>query len=230
MGSPLDSTALKAQIESSLNSILEISENWLKKLQKRQFQIKLVGAVLTTLLVWVGIAACVVGYVLVEVPSRSGRLALLSFVRSHPFFDFSLLALVFFAGVAGGIASYLLIGRKREASLRELSNLIGEARRKENASESQGSRTVDLLALTEKIMALLPEVVRKRNQDSFLFGLLTFVLLAIPATPPVALLLGVIVWLYFRYEMNKGYDREISRFEEQRRLFEQRKQEFLQTL
>jgi hypothetical protein len=60
--------------------------------------------------------------------------------------------------------------------------------------------------------------------------LLAFVLTVLPAKPPLALLIAVLVWLFFRYEMNKDYEKEVAKFEEQRQIFEQRKQEFLQTL
>ena len=45
-----------------------------------------------------------------------------------------------------------------------------------------------------------------------------------------AVVVGVAVWLYFRYETRKSYDQEITKFEEQRRILDQRKQDFLETL
>ena len=77
---------------------------------------------------------------------------------------------------------------------------------------------------------LLPQLVRTRDQDSLLFGLVAFVVASILARPPVGILVGVIVWLYFRYETNRTYDRQLSKIEEQKRIFEQRKEEFLRNL
>ena len=46
----------------------------------------------------------------------------------------------------------------------------------------------------------------------------------------VAILVGAVVWLYFRYETRKAYEQEMSKFEEQKRIFEQRKKDFIVSL
>ncbi len=151
----------------------------------------------------------------------------LSFFSAHRGLFFLLISAVIAAAALSGIGSYTMQGRKLDKSLDELSSLITQMKTREQV---QGPITVDMLSLVEKILTLLPEVVRKRNQDSFLFGILAFVVTLLPARLPLAILIGVLVWLYFRYEMNKGYDKEIARFEEQKNLFERRKSEFMATL
>ena len=130
--------------------------------------------------------------------------------------------------MAGGVIGYYRQGRSQDAKLKDLSNAINGIKKRD--SQDKEPISVDVLSLVEKIMTVLPELVRKRNQDSFLFGLLAFVITVIPGKPPLALLIAVAVWLSFRYEMNKDYQKEVAKFEEQKRLFEQRKQEFLETL
>ena len=91
--------------------------------------------------------------------------------------------------------------------------------------------TEDALSLAEKIMTLLPELVRKRDQDSLLFGVVAFIVAGIVGSNlAVAILVGAMVWLYFRYETTKTYEQETSKFEEQKRIFEQRKKDFIATL
>ena len=105
-----------------------------------------------------------------------------------------------------------------------------EARKSKNQDKGTSAATMDLLNLTDEIMGLLPSVVRKRNQDSFIIGLLVVVLLAIPATLPIALGLGLIVGLYLRHRTDKTYRDEMARFDIQMRVFEQQKNEFVLTL
>jgi len=86
------------------------------------------------------------------------------------------------------------------------------------------------LSLTDKIFTLLPEMARKRDQDSLLFGVAAFVFALFGGNFAVAILVGVIVWLYFRYEFRRTYEQEISKFGEQKRVFEQRKKDFIESL
>lgn len=125
--------------------------------------------------------------------------------------------------------------RRHESELKELSSLINEMKKRmAEAQQSPGSGrgfTEEALSLAEKIMTLLPELVRKRNQDSFLFGIVAFIFtVTLSGNLAVGILVGVIVWLYFRYETRKTYDKEISKFEDQKRIFELRKSEFLESL
>ncbi len=217
-GTPGDGA--KEKIESHIDSIVEIAERWLRRLQRRRRQVKVATAFLTFLVVFFALGAFTVGFILEEYS--------VAFFDEHGLLVLSLLGLITIGALASGIVAYYRLGKSQDAKLEDLSNAISEIKKRD--SSDKGPISVDVLSLVEKIMALVPELVRKRNQDSFLFGLLAFVITVIPAKPPLALLIAVLVWLSFRYEMNKGYEKEVAKFEEQRRLFEQRKQEFLETL
>jgi hypothetical protein len=141
------------------------------------------------------------------------------------------LASLLLAGGICGVVAYVFLGRRENPKLRELSELI--ARTKATRGTGDGGAqgiTGSALLETEKILELLPQLVRTRNQDSLLFGLVAFVVASILARPPIGILVGVIVWLYFRYETNRTYDRQLAKIEEQRRIFELRKEEFLRNL
>jgi hypothetical protein len=229
MGSQ-NNAVLREQIESSIVSILDVSESWVHRFKRRQVQIKVAGAVLSTLLVWLLVAAGVIAYVWVNYPTQASRFGLLSFMTDHLQLDYAVLTAVFLGGVAIGVVSYMLIGRERDKSLSKLSSLLLVARKSENQNQGTSSATMDLLKVTDEIMSLLPSVVRKRNQDSLIIGLLVVVFLALPFTLPIALALGALVWLYLRHLTNKSYNDEMARFKTQMRLFEQRKNEFVLTL
>jgi hypothetical protein len=150
-------------------------------------------------------------------------------------------ALLFFLGaVTSGVVGYYLLKRNDEARLKELSSLVAQMKRKiaeEDQQEKSSSPaagegiTENALFLADKILNLLPGLVRRRSQDSILYGIVAFILAEIIGrNAAIAILVGAMVWLYFRYETRKSYDQEIAKIEEQKRVLEQRKQEFLETL
>jgi hypothetical protein len=212
----------RKEIQSSLRSIVESADNWLKRLRTREFRVRLASSFLTTILAFAifGISSLIY---LITV----GQLTIPPHVPPPPEF-FPLIGLSGLAALASGIAAYFFLKRKHEAELKDLDSLVSEMK-KEN--EGNAGAIERALSLTDKIIAVLPELVRKRRQDSILFGVVAFILAAaLVRFPPVALLIGVIVWLYFRNENSKTYEREISRLAEQRKAFEQRKKDFLETL
>jgi hypothetical protein len=163
------------------------------------------------------------------------------YIQQHPNVLYSLGLPAFLTGPISGIVTYLLLKRKHSAQLKELSSLTTQMKRKLEEYDRQQNRNVnredreglieDAFLLTDQILTLLPEIARKRNQDSLLFGVVAFLLAAIVGQNfGLGIIAGVLVWLYFRYETNRSYEREISKFEEQKRIYEQRKNEFLETL
>lgn len=217
------------EIRSDLRSIVDSSDRWLGRIRSRQFQVRLATSFLTAFIFLIITAAVFFAAITLSGVSvfQNFRLIAVGGVSALAVF------------VASGILTYYLLKRRQEARLKDLSNLIAQMRKRlesASADEAQmagtdGGVIEDALSLADKTMVLLPELVRKRNQDTLLFGFAAFILaLLIGRNPGIAVLVGVIVWLYFRYEMGKTYDREMARFEEQKKVLEQRKQDFLQTL
>jgi hypothetical protein len=220
VGSTEDS-GQRREIQLSLKSIVESSDRWLGRLRKRESRVRLASSFLTTILVFVVVGVVVLVFFL-------GRGQLDTFLQ-HTNQIYSLVTVSGLAGLVSGIATYFILRRKHEAELKELSSLITEM--KKANGEGGNAMAEDALSLAYKIMTLLPELVRKRNQDSLLFGIVAFILTELFANNlAAAILVGVMVWLYFRYETRKTYEQEISKLEEQRRVFEQRKKDFIETL
>jgi hypothetical protein len=227
----------RQEIQSSAKSIVDIADRWLRQIRTRQKRVRLVSSFLTGILVFFGIliigaAAIFIGNVaLWQNPSLFP--AVFQEFQSE-FFEFVVAA--FLLGPISGIATYFLLKRAHEAQLRELSSLTTQLRKIETDHEKGASNgggqgiTENALSLADKIVNLLPGIVRKRYQDSLLFGIVAFILALFGGNVAVAILVGAIVWLYFRYETSKTYDREIAKFEEQKRVFEQRKKDFMDTL
>jgi uncharacterized membrane-anchored protein YhcB (DUF1043 family) len=215
----------REEIQSSLNSIVETSERWLGRLRTRQFRVRLATSFLTAvtsllLTLIIGVVALVI---------RAGNINILP-VDVRYLVALGVIGLVVMLSV--GFLTYFLMKRKHEVQLKEISYLLNQMKQRLGQTSSSGPGiAVEALSLADKILNLLPEVVRKRSQDSLLFGFLAFVVASIIAhNPGIGILVGAIVWIYFRYETNKTYDQEIAKLEEQKRIFEQRKQEFMESL
>jgi uncharacterized membrane protein (DUF106 family) len=155
-------------------------------------------------------------------------------------FQFSLLGAAAAAGLISGILTYFFLKRKHDTRMKDLSSLITEMKKKTNEQQQKNNANVvgggegitkEALSLAEKIVTLLPELVRKRKHDSLLFGAVAFIVTnVVVSNLVVAIIVGVLVWLYVRHRTKKSYDNEMSKYEEQKRVFEQRKRDFIDTL
>lgn len=218
----------RQEIQLALKSIVESAERWLGRLRKREFQIRLASTFLTTVFAFLIVAISILFFVV----ARYGFTTLRSMFFQTPGVMAvrigELVGLSLLAGLLSGAVTYFFLRSEQNARLKELSSLISEMK-KVNSAGGAGI-TEGALLLAEKLVTLLPQLVQKRNQDSLVFGVLAFVIASFFGNIPVALLIGVIVWIYFRYEFRKNYEQEIAKFEEQKRVFEQRKIDFLETL
>jgi len=210
---------LQADILSSLNAIIDIAQRWSIYLRRRQSRVRVAKALLTGTLVFLTSAAIMVASILTQYSPE--------YFDQNRSFLLTILGSVALVGVISGGVSYHLLGRRQDTRLEELSDLV---QRMNNNNENRNTAE-SALSLAEKILGLLPELVRKKDQDALLFGIVAFNLTIILArSPGIAVVVGIAVWLYFRYESNTIYDREITKLEERRKIFEQQKKDFIETL
>ena len=227
----------RQEIQSSLNSIVESSDKWLERLRRREFRVRLAGSVLTGSLVFMAVGAAIFGFFLSQVDINIEEIDTF-FEQQSLAFQFSLVGSAAIAGLTSGIATYFLLKRKHDARMKDLSSLIAEMKKKtddqqkKNANGGGGEGIAkEALSLAEKIVTLLPELVRKRKHDSLLFGAVAFIVTNVVVSNfAVAIIVGVLVWLYVRHKTKKSYEHEMSKYEEQKRVFEQRKKDFIDTL
>lgn len=223
----------RQEIQSSLNSIVESSDKWLERLRRREFRVRLAGSFLTGSLVLVAVGAAILGFFLSQ-----GEEIDAFFEQQSLAFQFSLAGAAAIAGLISGIVTYFLLKRKHDARMKDLSSLITEMKKKTNEQQQNNANvgggegiTKEALSLAEKIVTLLPELVRKRKHDSLLFGAVAFIVTNVVVSNfAVAIIVGVLVWLYVRHRTKKSYEHEMSKYEEQKRVFEQRKKDFIDTL
>lgn len=223
----------RQEIQSSLNSIVESSDKWLERLRRREFRVRLAGSFLTGSLVLVAVgAAAILGFYLSQGEEIDDF-----FEQQSLAFQFSLVGAAAAAGLISGILTYFFLKRKHDTRMKDLSSLITEMKKKTNEQQSNANVgggegiTKEALSLAEKIVTLLPELVRKRKHDSLLFGAVAFIVTnVVVSNLVVAVIVGVLVWLYVRHRTKKSYEHEMSKYEEQKRVFEQRKKDFIDTL
>jgi uncharacterized membrane-anchored protein YhcB (DUF1043 family) len=233
MNNPEKDSNRRYEIQSSLNSIVESSDKWVERLRRREFRVRLAGSFLTGSLVLMAVgAAAILGFYLSQGEEIDDF-----FEQQSLAFQFSLLGAAAAAGLISGIVTYFLLKRKHNARMKDLSSLITEMKKKTNEQQQNNVNvggegiTKEALSLAEKIVTLLPELVRKRKHDSLLFGAAAFIVTNfVISNLVVAIIVGVLVWLYFRHRTKKSYEHEMSKYEEQKRVFEQRKKDFIDTL
>jgi uncharacterized membrane protein YciS (DUF1049 family) len=212
----------RQDLQRNIKSIVEISEKWLGRLRRRELWVRRASAFLTAILVSLAVGGGLAGFLFLE-----GRF---NTILTEPRLVFFVAGTVLLAGIVSGIARYFWLKRKQNAGLMELTNLVSEIKKIELQANAPGF-TENALSLADKITSLLPEMVRKRSQDPLLFGAVALIIATVFGNNlGVGILVGAIVWIYFRYETRKTYEQEISKLEEQRKLFEKRKNEFLETL
>jgi hypothetical protein len=210
-----ESSGERREIQSSLQSIIDSADGWLKRLRKREQRVRLASSFLTTILVFAILAVS-------SILSLALTGQIKNFGPPPPEF-FPLIGASALAALGSGVAAYYLLKRRHERELHELALIISEMK-KEGAS-------LGALSFADKIVSILPELVRKRGQDALLFGVAAFILsLFIFRFPPVAVLIAIIVWYFTRRETSKTYAMEIERLEKQKIDFEQRKKDFADTL
>lgn len=88
------------------------------------------------------------------------------------------------------------------------------------------------LQLLDETNTWFSEALKYKREEAFVYGLVAFLITAFvsansPLGVPIALLVGVIVWLYFRYEKRKETDQQIETFKAWRKKFEEGKESFL---
>jgi hypothetical protein len=218
MGVPGDPT--KQQVDSNLDSIVDTAERLVASFRERDRRTRIARSLT------IGLLGCAVTLTIVFAFLVTDYFS--EYFNSHPTVNGALfvgIAAVSWLGCAA--VAYLLLNRRTNQRLEELSALTRQIKKDREAETT----TENALSLAERVIGLLPDIVKKRTEDSLLFGFLAFIVtLLISRFPPVAILAGVGVWLFFRYATDRSYQREIARFEEQKLAFERRKKEFIESL
>ncbi len=208
-----------AEIDSGVASIMRTAEKSEGSLRKRELRSRIARSIIIGFLVCAVILAILSAYFL----ASSIRIFPL-----HTSTDFRLfITSAVSSWLGGSFITYVILSKRKNPHLEELSELISQIKKNREAE----STTENALSLADRILTILPEMTRKRTEDSVFYGILAFIASLVASQfLPAAIIVGVAVWLLLRYQMNKSYKREVAKFEEQRRAFEKRKKDFLESL
>jgi MFS family permease len=94
------------------------------------------------------------------------------------------------------------------------------------------------LQLMDQMSDWVPKLLTYKSDEAFAYGFGAFLLVAfvsfalalMPLGFLFALLIGAIVWIYFRYEKRKEADQQIQEFKSWKQKFEEGKASFLETM
>jgi hypothetical protein len=122
------------------------------------------------------------------------------------------------------------VGHKK--ILRELKKTIREQKVTET---SVIEKTLQLMDQMSDWVTKLPKY---KSDEAFAYGFAAFLIVAFVSLLtemwsiglPVSLLVGVLVWLYFRYEKRKEAEQQVQEFKTWKRKFEEGKSTFLETV
>lgn len=208
-----DTDPRKRDIAHTIDEIVKIADNWIKYLKEKEDAGRMTNALILGLI--------------------AGALELVS---TFFFINFTgcrpsiYLTLLVFVGclcliIVVSMSTYLIL-RRRKYRFSELLNLL---ERVKSGGKNQNILE-DALELIDKMLRFLPEVKKKRLDEAFAYGVAAFFLASISMNLGIAILVSVIVWLYFRWEMVRTYEKEVAKFEELKNRFEQGGDKFLESL
>lgn len=216
----------REEIESQISVIVNTSKRWSMYLHRKELRKRTMYALLSGITIWIAFFALVA----LQDDLNYSIAALLSPILGRSLMNYYGL-LIFPLSVAVAIASYA-IQVKTRSPFAQLEALVASF----HSAGSEGRSAVNALGIVEKMIKLLPEVKRMRYAEASLYGLIAFFLCLLATARSVtfgmgvSVLVGVLIWLYFRYEATIEYGRELARFERWQNRLEEQKAEFLANL
>ena len=95
-----------------------------------------------------------------------------------------------------------------------------------------------ILILIDQMSFWIPNLKRYKSDEAQSYGFAAFLIIAFISFLsgtlfvglPISLLVGVIVWLYFRFEKRQEADEQIQEFKTWKKKFEEEKESFLETM
>jgi hypothetical protein len=189
--------------EQVLNDIVLDADEYYNYLSKKRVSETRLDVLVVSLVVWFASFAVI------------GATTVFAFKLGIEYLVISFLVAIVIA-IGAGLVTYL-VRRRRGSKFAELSVLLTKMKQGDVSAED-GIRLMDAMHQARL-------VARKRKMDSaFEYGILAFALVALVGTSAgFGALAGVIVYLYFRFEALRQYEKEERKYEES-------KKELLQSL
>jgi Ca2+/Na+ antiporter len=150
-----------------------------------------------------------------------------------------LLLLVLALSLFVGFLAYVYARKRYTRKFVSWSAIIQQLRKKVTEHSEKDVNVIEkTLQLMDQMSDWVPKLLNYKSDEAFAYGfgaflLVAFVSLAFALMPLgllFALLIGAIVWIYFRYEKRKEAEQQISEFKRWKQKFEEGKASFLETV
>ena len=135
-----------------------------------------------------------------------------------------------------GLTTYLSAKKRYTKEYTPWKNALKGLKKTVAESKAEEASIVETtLQLMDQTSSWLPDVMKYKSEEALTYGFVAFLLTALVSANssvgmPIALLIGVIVWLYFRYEKRKETAHQIRTFKAWRKKFEDGKDYFLKSV
>ncbi len=218
------------EVSSSLSEVFSYIDRCINYLiKKRREEAVWLGVLSAAIIFLIGI----IGVVIVNI--FTGMSATKYFIE-HPDFIVVYLTLFITLSTSIGLLTYFWTKKKYTKEYVPWKNVLVELKKKFAEGNSEGENLIETtLKLIDQTNVWLLDVIKYKSQEALTYGLITFLIIALGSLYstiglPIAIVIGTVVWLYFRYEKQKETSEEIQKFNAYKKKFEEGKDFFLKAL
>lgn len=236
LGETLEQEKARDELFSSLSEIFGYMERLVNYLiRKRRDEARWLG-VLTAVITW---SFGVIGVVIVNF--LADNYATKYFIE-HPGSNLIYFTLLLALSIPIGLTAYFYAKKRYVEKYMPWKKTLDEVEKSLAENEVREKSVVEpTLQLMDRTSEWFSETVKYKREEPLIYGIAAFLItafvsayspLGLPVSLrlPVSLLIGVIVWLYFRYEKQREIAQEVKTYEAWRKKFEEGKESFLESI
>jgi O-antigen/teichoic acid export membrane protein len=161
------------------------------------------------------------------------------YLGENPSISLFLMLLVAALSFFTGFLTYVYARKRYTRNFVSWKDIIQQLRKAVTEHSRKDVNVIEkTLQLMDQMSDWLPKLLNYKNDEAVAYGFGAFLLVAfislafelMPLGLLFALLIGAIVWIYFRYEKRKEADQQIREFKSWKQKFEEGKASFLETM
>lgn len=189
---------------------------------------------------WLGLLSAAVvffiGVIGVVIVNIFTGMSATNYLIEHPDFRITYFTVFIALSTSAGLATYFWAKKRYIKEYVSWKKVLTELKKKFAQGNSEGENLIETtLKLIDQTNLWLSDVMKYKSGEALTYGLFAFLITALVSLHstigiPIAVVIGTIVWLYFRYEKRKEATEEIQKFNAYRKKFEEGKDFFLKTL
>jgi hypothetical protein len=229
-GERLSAVNERDDISSSLSEVFSYIDRCMDYLiKKKREDAAWLGLLSAAIIFFIGIIGVAIVNIFTEMSATN-------YFIEHPDFIFVYLTLFTALSTSIGLLTYFWAKKKYAKEYVPWKKTLTELKKKFAEGNSEGENLIETtLKLIDQTNLWFLDVMKYKSQEALTYGLIAFLITA-PVSLysniglPIAVVIGIIVWFYFRNEKRKEAAQEIQRFNAYKKKFEDGKDFFLETL